>query len=395
MIDRFEAYARRVAGRVQPVMARARAGIAGLHIDTLRWRWDVLRFSRKRGEYYEYLADMVEALQGRKSLRDLFDDDGHRYGVGSVRGRLARRWSRALETCGGDLALAWSGSMPAEELAMLHATQVGDAGALSATLRELGRAARVVEEASRTLREALAAGVVALAVASALACAVPYLTVPRLQAVFQMVPPSYYGTGTRGLFGFARAVHGHLPMLAAGAAGGIWLVLWSLPNLTGPLRTRLEACLIWRLYRDVNAIRFLSMLAVLVRQHGHADIRLRQALALQATQARPWLAWHLDSMVGRIDAGMVGADSLDTGLIERDTWWYLNDMVAAHGMAGGIARASSRIEGPVLRRVRSQAQGWRWTLLLGAVAAVLGIALWHYAVIDELRRAMTHFYAAG
>jgi hypothetical protein len=381
--------------RVQALAARVARGSVWLHIDTLRWRWDVLRFSGKRGDYYEYLADMVEGLQGRKSLRDVFDDDAHRYGAGSVRGRLARRWSRALEACGGDLALAWSGSMPAEELAMLHATQAGDAGALGATLRDLSRAARVVEDASRTFREALAAGVVAVAVACALTCAVPYLTVPRLQAVFQMVPPSYYGGWTRGLFGFARAVHGHLPMLAAGAAGVVWLVLWSLPNLTGPLRARLESRLVWRLYRDVNAIRFLCMLTVLVRQHGHADMRLRQALALHAAQARPWLAWHLDGMVERIDAGMPGADSLDTGLIERQTWWYLNDMVAAHGMAGGIARASLYIEGPVLRRVRLQAQAWRWTLLLAAVAAVLGISFWHYAVIDELRRAMTNFYAAG
>jgi hypothetical protein len=36
----------------------------------------------------------------------------------------------------------------------------------------------------------------------------------------------------------------------------------------------------------------------------------------------------------------------------------------------------------------------RWALLLTSVAGVLGITLWHYAVIDELRQALTNFYAS-
>jgi hypothetical protein len=152
---------------------------------------------------------------------------------------------------------------------------------------------------------------------------------------------------------------------------------------------------IWRLYRDVNAIRFLAMLSVLVRQRGNVDMRLRQALAMQAEQAGPWLSWHIRDMVGRIDAGMVGADSFDTGMIERRTWWYLSDMVAAHGMASGLDRSAERIEQRTLRQVRREAQTLRWVLLLGAVAAVIALALWHYVAIDELRRAMTNVYAGG
>jgi hypothetical protein len=171
--------------------------------------------------------------------------------------------------------------------------------------------------------------------------------------------------------------------------------MWSLPNLVGPWRTRLDRCLIWRFYRDVNGIRFLAMLAVLVRQRGNVDMRLRQALAIQAMHAQPWLAWHIEAMVARIDVGMVGADTFDTGLIDLETGWYLRDMIAAHGIATGMARAGNRVETAVLARIRRQAQGWRWGLLLGAVAAVIGLTLWHYAVIDELRRSLMNVYASG
>ena len=58
-------------------------------------RLDALRFRALRADYYEYLADLVEGTQGRKSLRDIFDDDAHRYGRRTVRGRLSRYWAAA------------------------------------------------------------------------------------------------------------------------------------------------------------------------------------------------------------------------------------------------------------------------------------------------------------
>lgn len=373
----------------------ARAKDTWTDFERIRLRCDAWRFSGMRADYYEYLADMLEGLQGRKTLRDLFDDDARRHGDGSVRGRLARRWSQALEACGGDLSMAWTGSMPAAELALLHAAQAGGAGALTEALRDLARAARVAEQASHTFRDTLVAGMAAMAVALALACAVPYFTVPRLQLVFQGVPPAYHGILTRGLFAFAETVRQGLPLLAACATAGIWLSWWSLDHLVGPLRKRLDTWPIWRLYRDVNAIRFLAMLAVLVRRRGNVDIRLRQALAMQADHARPWLSWHIRDMVARIDAGLVGADSFDTGMIDRRIWWYLSDMIAAHGMARGLDRVADRIERRALAQVVRQALVLRWALLLGAVAAVIALALWHYAAIDELRRAMVHVHAGG
>jgi hypothetical protein len=62
-------------------------------------------------------------------------------------------------------------------------------------------------------------------------------------------------------------------------------------------------------------------------------------------------------------------------------------------MEAGLARARQRIERRLLARVRRQASVLRWSLLISSVAAVLGIALWHYGVIDELRQALTNFYA--
>ncbi|KDD46284.1 hypothetical protein L529_3171 [Bordetella bronchiseptica MBORD901] len=150
----------------------------------------------------------------------------------------------------------------------------------------------------------------------------------------------------------------------------------------------------WRLYRDMQAIRFLALATVLLRQRGNIDTRLRTALLVQGADAPPWLAWHLERMLLRVDAGVVDASVFDTGLFEPAHAWFMADMVAAHGLADGLARARTRVEAHMLPRLRRQAQGLRWALLLGAVGAVLALALWHYAAIDDLRRALVSFYAS-
>ncbi|MDT4829567.1 hypothetical protein FQZ97_629890 [compost metagenome] len=367
------------------------------------WRWragrapllrlDAARFRSDRADYYEYLADLIEGMQGRKSLRDIFEDDARRYGQDTVRGRLSQRWAAAYQEAGGDLGAAWSDTLPASECLMLSCVQE-EGGDLPAALRDLARAVRLAEDAWQALVSAAAAGVAAAAVAFTVLCAIPFFTVPRLQQVFMAVPVEDYARLTRALFSLARGLKAWLPLWLVLVFGLAALSLWSLPYFTGPVRARLDRWLLWRLYRDFQAIRFLSLLAVLVRQHGSADTRLRRALAVQAREAPPWLFAHLQDMLGRIDAGLAGPEIFGTGLLEADTWWYLADMIDALGMEAGLARARQRVEGRLLARVRRQASVLRWSLLIASVSAVLGITLWHYGVIDELRQGLTNFYAS-
>lgn len=356
-------------------------------------RLDALRFRALRADYYEYLADLVEGTQGRKSLRDIFDDDARRYGRRTVRGRLSRYWAAAYLEAGGDLGVAWSGTLPAEECLVLSCVQE-EGGDLAEALRDLARAVRLGGDAWVAVVSAGAAGVAAAVVALALLCAIPFFSVPRLQQVFQMVPAEDYGRLTRGLFALAQVLRQWLLLWLVLGVGMVLLSLWSLPNVTGAWRSGLDRWLLWRLYRDFQAIRFLCLLSVLVRQHGAADTRLRHALAVQTRDARPWMHAHLQSMLSRLDGGARGAEIFSTGLLDEQTWWYLADMTDALGLEAGLAQVRHRVEARLLSRVRRQAAALRWVLLIASLATVLGVTLWHYAVMDELRRALTNFYAS-
>lgn len=375
-----------------PTWFRVVPGLGPAHGALPGWA-DVLRFRSQRADYYVYLADLIDGTQGRKNLRDIFDDDARRYGPGTARGRLSRHWSAAYQEAGGDLGVAWSGTLPSAECLLLGCVQE-EGGELGAALRDLARAVQLAGDARLAVVSAAAAGVVAAAVAFALLCAIPYFSVPRLQQVFQVVPPEDYGRLTRGLFALAGALKQWLLLWLVLSLGLAGLSLWSLPNLTGGFRAVLDRWLLWRLYRDFQAIRFLCLLAVLVRQHGAADTRLRRALVVQARGASPWMLAHLQAMLDRIDAGARGPKIFDTGLLDQETGWYMADMMDALGLESGLARVRERVELRLVARVRRQAAALRWSLLILSLATVLAITFWHYGVIDELRQALTNFYAS-
>ena len=376
--------------------ARLGASAAWSHgVLQIQARLDAWRFRAARADYYAYLAEMLQALQGRKTLLDHFEDDALRYGPASVRGRLSRHWARRYQETGGDLAAAWAGALPADECLLISAGQQAGGDALVSVLLDLAHVVRLVRGIRDELIATTAAGLAAACVACALLCAVPYFTVPRLQQVFQGLPDDYLGPVARGLYALADGVRRALPVWIFGLPAGAAWIFWSLPNLTGRLRGRLDRFLFWRLYRDFHAIRFLAMLGVLLRRRGNIDARLLEALSSLAWNARPWLAAHVGAMLARIDAGIVGVESLDTGLLDRELGWFLADMAAAHGLVGGLQQARLRVESHAAARMRRQARALRWLCLLGSAGAVIGLTLWHYGAIDELRRALMQFHAAG
>ncbi|MEO6985133.1 MAG: hypothetical protein ABI155_07295 [Paralcaligenes sp.] len=366
----------------------------GRGLEQLGASLDAWRFRAWRADYYDYLSALMDGTQGRRTLLEIFQSDMQRYGQKTVRGRQSQRWVQAYPMTGGDLYLTWVGCFPANELGLIQVAQAGGNAPLVGTLRDLGDAVRLIRQARDILTTTLWSAVLALSMLAALVLAVPLFTVPHLRHTFNAVPPDYYAALTRRLFGFASQVQGHWLFAAGFFVGGILLLLWSLPNLTGRLRRRLDQYSLWRIYRQVHAISFLSVLTIVLERPGAGSTQLREALAMQRPGANAWVLTHLDAMLARIDIGLVGADTFDTGLFDRELFWFLSDMAMARGLGEGLALARGRLKSQVLLSVARQALALRWALLLSCVAGLLSLGLWHYAVIDELRRSLMFFYAS-
>lgn len=363
-------------------------------LDPLQQASDRRRFCGARADYYDYLSALLHGMQGRRTLKEIFERDAWRYGPGSVRGRLSQRWVQGYQAAGGDLYATWLGCFPQDELGLIRTAQSFGNAALVRTLGELARVLRLTRQAKEILIATLWSAAMALLLVFAMLLAMPWFTVPRLLHTFAAVPAHYYGRLTLSLIRLAEIIAVNWPFMVVLAAGGWLLLLWSLPNACGPLRRWLERFALWRLYRYVAALRFLALLAILLGRDDSASTQLRTALSLQRTGASKWQASHIDLMLARIDAGMAGADTFDTGLLDRQQFWFFGDMVMARGLQAGLALGSERLRAHVLGTVARQALVLRWGLLLASLACLLGIGLWHYAVIDELRRSLMLFYAS-
>ncbi len=352
------------------------------------------RFRGRRADYYEYLAALMEQGEGRKTLRDIFDDDARRYGSRTVRGGLSALWAHRYRESGGDLQQTFAGTLPQDDVALLRAAQLAGAGALTGSLQDVADTARLLDRARSAFLATMAAAAAACCAMFLVLLATPLYTVPQLQKTFQVVPPQYWGSRTRGLYGLAEMLRDHLPLAFCAVALGLALLFWSLPNLTGRLRSWLDSWLVWRLYRDFHSIRFLALLSTMVRQRANVGTPLRDALLAQLPGASAWKSWHLNRMLVLLDEGVVGAETFRTGLLDRETGWFLADMISVHGVDAGLARTRQRLASRVIVDVMRRALVLRWTLLLLAVAVLLLMTFWHFSVIDELRRALQSYYAA-
>ena len=351
------------------------------------------RFRGHRADYYEYLADLIGSTAGAKTLLSVFQDDAWRHAGRGARGTLSACWAERFPQTGGDLFATWYGTLPTEDLVAIQAAQYAGAGALTLTLRQLAAVVRVTDAARREFMQTSLVGFLGAVVAFASLLSIPLFTADRLAAAFSSVPAEYHGVATQRLFSLAQWLRRGWLLLLVAIGGSAVMAVWSLPNATGPVRAVFDRWGIWKLYRTVQAVRLLSLLAVLLRPRGNVGARLREELAVQRRGATPWLDHHISGMLARIDAGMNGTDALDTGLIDSDTWWYLSDMVSTAGLDEGLQRTRIRLEQHTVRKLSVQAQVLRWGLLLCSLAVVAAIALWHYRVIEELRQGLALFYA--
>ncbi len=359
----------------------------------LRLTYAALQFKDQRADFYDYLADLISATAGTKTLLSIFQDDARRYPSSSVRGLLSASWAQRFPKTGGDLFATWFGSLPTEDLVAIQAAQYAGAGALTQTLRQLSAVVRVTDAATQAFMQTILTGVLSLGVAFGAILLIPFFTADRLAQAFVALPVSYYGPLTRSLFLTSDWLNRLWWLLIAFQVCLGWACLWSLPNLVGLVRRSLDRWGIWRLYRVVQAVRFLTLLAVLLQPRGNMSARLRDALQVQALGATPWLRAHIDSMLFRIDSGFKAADALDTGLVDNETWWYFTDMVATLGLDEGLQRTCQRLSLHTVKKLAVQAQTIRWLLLLLSVAVVLSIAFWHFRVFEELRQSLSLYYA--
>ena len=350
-------------------------------------------FRSRRADYYAYLADLIDATSGSKTLHTVFQDDAQRYSPGSVRGRLSLVWLERFPQVGGDLFATWFGTLPTDDLLAIRSAQYVGADALTRTLRQLADVVALVDEARSALFGTVFVGIAGFLLAIASVFAIPIFTVGHLKNVFSAVPEQYFDSWTRALFATSDWLGWIWPYLGAGLLVAMVVFLWLFPNWIGPWRDKADLWGPWAFYRRIQTVRFISLLAVTLSPSGCHSARLRDAIGLQERGASAWFGRHLYLMLARLELGSHTIDALDTGLVDKEIWWYFTDLLHTIGLDEALQRTRLRTQTHALALIKTQAVFIRWGLLLFALTTVLGVAFWHVRVFEELRQALGLHYA--
>jgi len=350
--------------------------------------WAAQRFRKHRADFYDYLADIIEAVEGRKTIKPILITYADRHGKHSARGRLAAHWATRIEDS-GDLGDALADTLPAFDVTMIALLQGIGGGAMVGGLRDLAALLRLTQRMVQIFTLTLLAAFFGLAIAILSTALLPTAIAPQLRQSFNDVPPDQYGVVTRMLFGYADLIGSQGLVFAAAGIGLIAAFVWSLPNWHGAWRDRVDRFGLYALYRNLKAIQFLVTLAILVQPRRAAhNVGFRDALHMLAAQASPWQNAHHQRMHARLEDGASGATTFQTGLLDADTYAYLEDMDDALGMNQALQKIRPRLEDRVLRTVQRQATFWRWAILLACLGYGLSIYAATMLVIAEMRSAM-------
>jgi hypothetical protein len=356
--------------------------------------WASLVFRSYRADYYIFLSEMMNPGIAHKTLLSVFEDDAHRYAGKGARGVLANYWMSRYPDCAGDLYATFKGTLPQEDIVSIRMAQLAGASRLMQVLRRLGHCIEITDRARREFIQTVLVGFMALLIAFGSLMIIPFFSYERLLSSFSVLPTAYYGRATNDFIYIAKWLQDWWILFFLILIFLIFYLIWTFPNLVSSPRKLMDHWGLWRLYRCMHAIRFLSLLSVHLDAGPGSHSRLKQALLMMQSHTNMWFEDHIRKMIDRIDLGCDPLSALDTGLLDTTTWWYLSDLVKTTGLDLAISRTARRVERDTLKSFKEDALILRWILLIFGLCSVLALAWWHFQVIEDLRRGLALFYSA-
>lgn len=365
------------------------------------------KFAKDLPDFYNSIADRIESAKGM-NLWTMFERDAQRYStdedgnfIKTPRGQLSAHWAQRYKDKGGDLALTFEGTLPREDIALIRMGQAAGAGALPSTLRDLARISLLIRRAKGVFFGATVMGILAATVVLICLIVTPLFTVPKLRDTF-ILPPEYLPGIAVKLYAFSAFVESYLVLILLVLAAIVYTIVWSLPNLTGSFRRKLDRYFIWRLYRDLQGALFLAVLSTMVKKRQNVSDNLVNSLAQMREGTTPWRRWHIEKMLDNIqnlamansDNSSAIANAMNTGIIDRESFYFLMDVQEGQGLAIGLEKAGERVEGPALVIVERQAKIIARLLLFSSLAVIMLWAGVHLGSAKALINATRNYLSA-
>lgn len=355
------------------------------------------KFSKTRADYYRFMASILKSSGGSIKILELFESDIVRY-EGTNRGVMCAYWFDQYSQNGGNLADAFQGTLPDDEIAIIRVSQDAGGDALIDALNDVARMSKLTEQVKKESMGVVISGVIAVIIAIFMLTIFPVFSIEKIGQSYDFLPKHAWGPKATKLFDYSEWVKRNVVyVVGVLVVAGVYLQ-WTFANLIGSSREWLdEKVSIYRVVRDLKGAIFLATMSTLSRRRGSVMFTMKQSLEIFAESARtPWLKWRINQVIEGADAtGSVGVQAFNTGLISKEMFYFLEDMQKAKGFADGFDETGKYVESNILEGIIKKMTTYRWLMLVASIAVGIGMFGWQFGVIYEMRGAMGSYLATG
>lgn len=363
----------------------------------LNVKFAVWQFNRSRADYYAYFSAKLTSAGGGIKVMQMFQDDVMRF-PGKTRGIIAEYWLQRYSANGANLADAWEGTLPEDEVAVIRVAQDAGGDAVMHAVKDLARMAKLSDKVKQQAFMTMLAALIGIGIAVAMLTLFPIYVVSTLKQTYDFLPMEFWSPNAKKMVKHAEWVAAYGPyMLGLIILFGTY-VYWSFDNLVNRAREWLDRKnVLYRTMRDLKGALFLYTMCTLTRRRGNTMFTLKQSLEVFMESARtPWLKWRIEQIIAGSDAtGAIDIQAFNTGLLSEDMFFFLEDMDKAKGFSEGLEATAKYVEETILDSIIKKMYFYRWILLFVALSAGLFVFGWQFSIMYDMRGAMSNYLASG
>jgi type II secretory pathway component PulF len=247
-----------------------------------------------RRRIYQKLSQMVRnGMPLPKAVETVAAQQAERGRSRATVTAILLRWKRGLLD-GREFSEVARPDLPQADLVLLRA------GEKSGQLYRAVENIIFLQEAMRTMRKTIAAGVTYPAVLMALAFGIMNLVTYLMVPIYASLVPIDTWTGAAAaLADGAWFVANIMPWAVALLLVGLATAIWSLPRWTGPWRLKADRYMPWSTYRLFTGTGFLIALAGLISE----GVKSNDALSIIMERANPWYRERIETALHRMEDG--------------------------------------------------------------------------------------------
>lgn len=354
------------------------------------------KFRKQRADYYRYVADLLRSSNGQTKFEVILARDAQRY-LNTPRGILSTYWYEQYQQNGANLAAAYTGTLPADEVSIIRVAQQTGAQAVIDGLDDVARLAALNDKIRSESITILFAAVFGFVIAAVMLTVFAVFSSEKLQEVYRFIPLSEWGPKGKAFVNYANGVKDYGIYVLAIFSFLVYIVAWSFSNFTGPARDWLDRKIgIYKTVRDIKGALFLATMATLTRKRATGGDTLIVSLqTLLQSITTPWLRWRVEEIINNIEtSGAVSSDAFQTSLISREMFYFLRDTQESLGFSEGFAKTGAYVENTVIKGIVSKLNVFRVVLFLVAILSVIVIMGWQSAVMFEMKGVMLNYFSS-